>query len=55
MKHAIRQDEMVSKSKSKAIATKFLIVSGAHMNDLFIIKVRILVFIECSYRSPQIC
>ena len=38
----------------KAIAT-FLIISGANTKILFIPKVKILVLIKWSYRSPQLC
>ena len=33
----------------------FIIIFGAHMNILIIIKVKILVLINWSYRSPQLC
>ena len=33
----------------------FLIIFRAHINTLFIIKIKILVHIKWSYRSPQLC
>ena len=41
-------------TRIEAVAT-FLIIFGAHMNILFIVKVNILVLIKWSYRSPQLC
>ena len=43
---------MISKSKIKVVAT-FLTISGAHMNSLFIVQVKILVFIIWSHMTPN--
>ena len=37
------------------VVVAFLIIFGAHMNILFIIKVTFLLLIKWSYCSPQLC
>jgi hypothetical protein len=45
---------MASRIQIEVVAT-FLIFFGAHMNLLFINKVKIFVLIEWSYMFPQLC
>ena len=42
-------------SNQRHIVVAFLIIFGVHMNMFFIIKVRILVLIDWSYMSLQLC
>lgn len=33
----------------------FLIIFGAHVNIVFLMKVKIVVLVKYSYRSPRLC